>query len=145
MKIWGPDTCDCRIEEIYDGTNINGGGQVVRKCEAHGSVEDSELYGVLYSSPDGENKRKNQLERMLLGFPDDGIPGLNLSEAKRDADGSERVEFKSGVRFRWAFSGQGRSRVLQATIEGANLTPQQRTAILNACEARFGSGKVSLG
>lgn len=143
MKIWGPDTCECRIEEIYNGAEIVGGGQVLRKCAAHGSVPDDELYGVLYSNPDGENKRKNQFHRMLLGF-EDGVPGLNLAETKRQPDGSDHTALKEGVTFNWAWTGQGRDRVLVASINGASLSAQQRAAIVAACNVRFGAGKVTL-
>ena len=75
-KQWHPDTCACIINEIYDGTKIIGGGSVVRKCLVHESIPDNELYGVLYANPDGENKRKNIMLRILLGFEE--VKGLNL-------------------------------------------------------------------
>ena len=94
MKTWQPDTCECLVEEVYEGTTIKGGGQVLRKCPAHLTVPDDQLYGVLYANPDGENKRKNQLIRALLGY--EGF-SLNLHETKTNPDGSTYIDFKSGV------------------------------------------------
>ena len=81
MKTWKPDTCECLVEEIYNGTQIVGGGQVLKKCPAHAALADNEIYGVLYSNPDGENKRKNQMLRILLGYED--VKDLGLEELKK--------------------------------------------------------------
>lgn len=141
MKTWKPDTCECLVEEIYEGTNIVGGGQVVRKCEDHSTVPDNELYGVLYANPDGENKRKNQVMRGLLGY--EGF-NLNLQETKTNPDGSTSIDFKNGISVSWQFSGVGKDRVLQITVIGVNLTNNQKTTIRNFCNKKFGTSKVEI-
>lgn len=141
MKTWKPDTCDCLVEEIYEGTNIVGGGQVLRKCSVHQAVPDVNLYGILYSNPDGENKRKNLLRRALLGF--EGF-SLNLEETKTNPDGSTYLEFKNGITVTFTWTGEGDSRVLQLQITGVNLTTNQRNLVRNFCDTRFGVGRVVL-
>jgi len=131
MKTWKPDTCDCLVEEIYDGTTIVGGGQVLKKCLAHQSVPDAALYGVLYANTDGENKRKNNIFRALCGFE-----GLSLGAD----DGSGQL--KNGVEYVWSFSGTGATRVLTVQLVGLTLTAQKKTLLQNFCDTKFGVGKV---
>lgn len=141
MKIWKPDTCECVIEEIYQGTEIIGGGEVLKKCVAHTDVADNELYGVLYSNIDGENKRKNQMMAILLDMDD---VKLGLSEEKINKDGSKYLGFRDGIEYEWSFSGFGKNRVLNVNVRGKNLTIQEKTAIKNLSENRFGVGKIEM-
>lgn len=143
MKTWKPDTCECVIEEIYNGTEIIGGGQVVKKCVAHDSVPDNELYGVLYSNPDGENKRKNMVHRALLAH--DELKSLGIEEQKTNPDGSDAgMGFKKGIEYIWLFTGTGKNRVLNIEVRGANLSSGQKAAIKNHCDNKFGVGKVAI-
>lgn len=139
MKIWRPDTCECEVEEIYEGDTIKGGGVVLNKCTAHASVPDAALYGVLYSNADGENKRKNLIERALLGF--EGT-NFGLHETVVNSDGSTTVRFKNGISFTWSFSGTGAGRVLNVSVVGATLTTPQKNAVTTFAQTKFGAGKV---
>lgn len=139
MRTWKPDTCECHIEEIYEGSNIVGGGQVLNKCAAHASIPDDQLYGVLYANADGENKRKNRIERFLLGL--DGT-NFNLSESVTNPDGSVSVKWKGGVTFSWSWTGTGADRTLNITVTGVSLTTNQRNAINTWCATNFGANKV---
>ena len=144
MKTWKPDTCECEVEEIYSGTTIIGGGKVLKKCLAHTIVPDTDLYGVLYSNPDGENKRKNQIHRALLGYDGD-IGGLNLSEPKTNPDGSDGgLGLKTGIEYLWSFIGTGKDRVIRVELKGITLSPPQKTALRNFCNSKFGTGKVEI-
>ena len=143
MKTWKPDTCECEVEEIYNGTDIVGGGQVLKKCPAHQTVPDNDLYGVLYSNPDGENKRKNQMLRILLGYED--VKGLSLEEMKRNQDGSDGgLGLKQGIDYKWSFEGSGKDRTLKVEVKGANLSTLQKTAIKGLCDTKFGIGRVEM-
>ena len=143
MKTWKPDTCECLMEEIYNGTEIVGGGQVLKKCSAHTSVADNELYGVLYSNPDGENKRKNQMLRILLGY--ESVKGLGLEEIKINEDGSEGgLGLKKGIEYSWLFEGIGKNRVLKVDIKGANLSNAQKSAVKSLSDTKFGLNKVEI-
>src|SRR5574341_1420026 len=106
MKTWKPDTCECYVEEIYNGREIIGMGQVLRKCVAHAAVPDNQLYAVLHTNPDGENKRKNGVWKELLTR----FEGP-LSEVKVNEDGSTYLDFKTTVSVTWAYSGLGAARV----------------------------------
>ena len=137
---WSPDTCGCCIEELKDGTTVTGPGNVIRKCADHEDVPDDELYGVLYSNKDGENKRKNQLEGYLLGF---GGIDFGFHEAKKNKDGSNAgVGWKPGLAYSWSFTGKGKDRVLVATVIGAALLDAQKKSIREACIGKFGSDKT---
>src|SRR3990172_7949304 len=112
MKTWSPDTCPapgCIIEEIYAGSAIVGPGVVVRKCAAHAAVADGDLYGVLLTNPDGENRRKNRLEKALLE-----TTGLQLGQLGPTG----AWEWRPGLGFSWEWTGTGSSRVLRAAIKG---------------------------
>jgi len=143
MKTWKPDTCECEVEEVYVGTAIIGGGAVLKKCVAHQSVPDADLYGVLYANPDGENKRKNQVYRVLLGL--ESVKGLGLEETKVNEDGSDGgVGFKKGVNYAWSFTGTGKDRVLQVDVKGATLSALQKAAIKTFGDTAFGLGRVEV-
>ena len=140
MKTWSPDTCGCTVEEIYEGTEIIGGGKVIKKCNVHSSVPDNELYGVLYSNPDGENKRKNLVHRILLGHDNPSF-GLEKKEMK---DGQESVSLKEGVEYEWSFEGTGKNRVLNVSVKGAVLTEKHKSDFKDLCDAKFGRDKVKV-
>lgn len=143
MKTWKPDTCGCEVEEIYNGTEITGGGVVLKKCQPHASIPDDELYGVLYSNVDGENKRKNQMLRILLGHED--IKDLGLEEAKVNDDGSDNgIGLKKGIEYKWSFSGDGKDRVLNVEVKGANLLKAKKDEVKALCDTKFGSNKVNM-
>ena len=139
MKTWSPDTCKCHVEEIYSGNTIIGGGVILFKCLAHLGVPDSDLYGVLYSNPDGENKRKNLVIKDLV----ENFVG-KLSETKTNPDGSTYLWFKDTVKADWAFRGVNASRILTITLTGINLTNAEKTAVSTLLAARFGAGNVIL-
>lgn len=143
MKTWKPDTCKCNIEEIYVGTEIIGGGQVLEKCDAHKDVADADLYGVLYSNPDGENKRKNRFLRILLGHEE--IKDLGLEELKTNPDGSNAgLGLKPGIEYIWTFEGLGYDRKLKVEVKGATLAKEKTDAIIALCDNKFGAGKVEM-
>lgn len=142
MKTWKPDTCDCVVEEIYEGTAIVGGGQVIKKCEAHSTVADEDLYGVLYANPDGENKVKNQMYRVLLGMED--VKGLGLEKVTKDKEGNDITELADGVDYKWSFEGIGYDRKLKVEVKGATLKKADKDSIKAHADTKFGSGKVEI-
>ncbi len=142
MKTWKPDTCECHIEEVYNGNEIVGGGQVLSKCAAHASVPDEDLYGVLYSNPDGENKVKNMMHRILLGHEE--VKDLGLEKVTKNNQGVDEVSFKEGVEYKWSFSGEGKHRKLQVEMKGINLSKAQKTLLKESADSRFGVGKVEI-
>lgn len=141
MKIWKPDTCKCIVEELYNGNEIIGGGQIINKCEAHTTVPDTDLYGVLYANPDGENKVKNTVRNILLG--QDKIKNLGLEKTVSNK-GSSEIAFNDGVDYEWNFIGTGKDRKLNVEIKGASLTVNQKESIKSLCNSKFGLGKVEI-
>ena len=142
MKTWKPDTCNCVIEEIYQGTEIVGGGQVVKKCDHHSAVADEDLYGVLYANPDGENKVKNQMYRVLLGMED--VKGLGLEKITKNKEGNDITELADGVEYKWSFDGVGYDRKLKVEVKGATLTKGKKDSIKAHADTKFGAGKVNI-
>lgn len=135
-QIWRPDTCACVIEETHDPANSAYGVQfsaVISKCVPHAAVTDANLWGVIYSNPDGENKRKNLLHKMLLE-----TSSLNLS-ATDPISGT--LQWKPGITFSWAYNA---NRQLEVTIVGFTPTTAQRNTFNNYCTNTFGANKVIL-
>ena len=140
MKTWRPDTCPdpgCIVEELYSGTAITGMGQVIQKCPAHLGVADAALYGVLYANSDGENRRKNLVDKRLKA----DLRNV-LWETVLDSGGN--LVFKSGITINFSWSGTGSTRVLMLTVTGISLTNSQKNAVDNYCTNQFGAGKVVL-
>ena len=115
------------------GTAIVGPGAVVHKCTAHQGVPDAALYGVLLTNPDGENRRKNRLEKALLE-----TTGLQLGQLGPTG----AWEWRPGLGFSWEWTGTGASRVLRVTVTGVNLTAARKATAQAWCDANFGAGKV---
>lgn len=136
MKTWKPDTCECVVEEIYSGKTVVGGGSVIKKCAAHATVADSELYGVLYSNPDGENKVKNLIEKKLL--EDDS---LGVSESFTNEEGQEQRRYKHGIKYEWHFEGTGKDRILHFGTKGATLSKPQKDKLKDYADTTFGTQK----
>jgi len=139
---WSPDTCGCKVEEKWDKDDPQAGvsfNKVITKCSAHTSVADEDLFGVLYANSDGENKRKNQVRKLLTEDV-----GLALGELKTNTDGSTYLDFKNGIDLEWSFTGTGVDRVLTISVKGITLNATKRNAINSFCTTKFGVGKVEI-
>ena len=66
----------------------------------------------------------------------DNIPELGENKSSGDFD------FKNNITFSWSWTGIDNDRVLHIQITGFTLTAQQKTAIQNIADGRFGAGKV---
>ncbi len=131
--IWRPDTCGCVIEETHDPQDSAYGvrfSAVISKCPVHAAVSDANLYGVIYSNSDGENKRKNLLDKFLRE-----TAALSLTTV----DASGAFNYKAGIVFNWSWDA---SRNLVVSVTGVTLTTNQKNSIRAYCDANFGVGKV---
>jgi hypothetical protein len=132
--IWRPDTCGCVLKETHDPEDPSYGVRfagVVTKCPAHEAIPHTNLYGVVYANPDGENKRKNLVHKFLVEDP-------RLAHlARKDAKGS--LLLKDEVEYIWEFDER---RVLKVQIKGAPLTEDHKKHIHEFANATFGQGKV---
>lgn len=135
-QLWRPDTCQCQIEEQYDTEIENSSemSQVIFKCEAHQSVSDEELYGVLYKNPDGENRVKNLMLKELLENP-----VLDLSQVKNGAK-----VLKDGLDYEWSFEGEGKQRKLKINVKGVDLPKKDKDNLKSFADTKFGNGKVEV-
>ena len=141
-QLWTPDTCQCKVEETCDENGDAISATVVRKCPAHIDVPDAELYGVLYSNDDGENKVKNQIEGYLLGRAG---PEFGFHEAKRNKDGSDAgIGWKDGLKYQWHFSGTGKDRKINVSVKGGIMNDAQKKKMKEDCAKRFKSDRIIL-
>ena len=139
---WHPDTCNCIIEQTHDPVNPAYGVQfskVVKKCLIHEAVPDNQLNDVIYANADSDQKRKNILESYILE-----TAALGLSNTTLNPDGSTIRIWKSGVTYKWSFTGTGENRVLNVEITGINLSSSIKNAIQNWCDSTFGMAKVKI-
>lgn len=132
-QVWRPDTCGCVIQETYDTADVAGTmvGTPISKCSIHAGVADNDHYGVIYSLPHGENKRKNEAIKALKQFAD-------LGDLQQDGS----YEFKNGITATWVWSGINADRIMTVTITGITLSTQKKNQLQNAANAMFGAGKV---
>lgn len=143
MRLWSPDTCvktgtACIIEEIYDGNEIIGGGQVLFKCEIHKDIPDDELYEILLN---GENRVKNHVHRLLCGHEE--IKDLGLHENKYNQDSSYAgVGLKKAIEYDWEFEGDPKDRKFKFRVKGADIKRHHKDLIHAHLETRFGKHKV---
>lgn len=137
---WSPDTCGCIMEYSWDDSVpqdeiVLTPTTVVSRCAAHTSLATKEdVYGVLME----ENPRKNRAHQHIL---DNGPASLYDLGGE---DGTTKL-LKKGITINWSWTGTAPNRILTLTITGITLTTQQRTAVQNALNTRFGTGKVILG
>lgn len=148
---WTPDTCKCKLTDKFDYPDdgspvipLGYGGTVHRKCEFHKDVPDDELYETLLGNVEdttfGECRIKNYTLGYLLGR---GGVDFGLHEKKKNKDGSDAGEdFKDGMSYQWHFTGKGKDRQLHWEVKGGNLTQEQKKAIKEACDGRFGKDRV---
>jgi hypothetical protein len=121
MKLWRPSYCACIVEEIYAGTEIVGGGQVIRKCVPHQAVPDAALWDMLLNK---ESRPAMTAYRALLA--DDAIAESTLDQ------GQVVRKPKAGTDIRFSYEGTGENRDLVVTLEGGTGQARTRaTAILN--------------
>lgn len=147
MKTWKPDTCECTVEELYEGTEIIGMGQVVKKCAVHASVPDSELYDTILN---GENRVKNIMEAEIVNDPDFGeeVDTDEVDETATAQRGTrvmrKQRRLKQGLRYDWSFTGTGKDRKLVVDVKGATLTKAKRDSLKAKASVLFGAAKVDL-
>ncbi len=146
-QIWRPDTCECVVEEEYDRDDFNSPftcSAVIKKCDSHKNVDDSDLFGVLYTNPDGENKLKNLIHKQLI--EDDT---LGLTDSKINKDGSITKTLKENIDFNWSFTGKDYDRVININVEGNEITDIQQSMINNSITNysvnTLGLNKVNIG
>lgn len=136
-QLYWPDTCDCELEEYVENGEITG-GKVRRKCDDHATVPDEEVYEVI-TGPTGENKRKNIMERILLGYE---AVDVGVAEDVTDERGNTIKQWKPGIKYEWSFSGTGKDRTLIYRVSGKKFTAAQKAALKAECDTKFGLGKV---
>lgn len=144
MKTWKPDTCECHLEELYDGREIIGMGKVLKKCDAHVDVPDEELYGVIMTNTDSEQRMKNETEALLLGLR--GVEDTGLTKEVVLEDGSKGKVWKDGAKYEWHFTGTGKNRKFHVDTDLEKLVASKsKVAEIAARTATiFGEGKIDV-
>jgi hypothetical protein len=117
LQIWRPDTCRCVIEQMHDPTNPAveiGLSRVIRKCSAHETLTDAEVWETVWAYPSGENRRKNLMRN--------------------------RIVEQHGTEPGWLFTGQGKDRVLHLSVPG--LSVAARNALRGFAQQTVKSDRV---
>jgi hypothetical protein len=130
---WSPDTCSCVVEYSWDSEappeNRTHELTSIQKCPVHSSLSDSEAYAVLTE----ENPRKNNTLQSALDNGPTALYDINPDGAR---------VLKQNITYNFSWSGTVPNRVLTISFTGINLTTQQKNAIQNFLNNKFGSGKV---
>jgi hypothetical protein len=134
---WRPDTCGCVLYYQWDDTapqdtRVHAPVDSI-KCTFHANQA---THSAAFNSVIDENTRKNQGLQTAL---DNGPTSLFDVQA----DGVSRT-LKNGITYSWTFSGTAPNRVITVTFTGISFTTNQRNAIQNRLDTKFGVGKVVL-
>jgi hypothetical protein len=127
IKIWYPETCKCAIAEFRDRDpmGLKTAHHVKKRCAVHASVPrlrsafmEQTLYEVVYASPSGENRRKNQIAGWFLHR---GLSG-GWTQWIKDSTGQRMPQFRPGVGVFCAWTGEGAVRILHVTLVGTRFS-----------------------
>jgi hypothetical protein len=132
---WSPDTCSCVVEYSWDSeatpeNRVHTLMSIV-KCPVHSSLTDSEAYAIVTE----ENPRKNISLQTALENGPAALYDINVDGAR---------VLKQNIDFDFSWSGQAPDRVLNISFSGISLTTQQKNAIRNFLNNKFGVGKVNI-
>ena len=147
-QTWSPDTCGCRVHELWDliettdgqqkGYNGtikfiagNGNGERVKQCKVHEAIENlDDLHSCLVI----ENMTKNE----VMSHIKENFNSITIEKVQDD--GNLVTEFTPGKEPSWSFDEE---RNLQ--ISSPHLSNQKRTQLKAHCDKAFGVGKVVIG
>ena len=117
---WKPDTCDCRVVQSFDDAvlpenRVFSYAGHIASCAAHAGIADGQ---ARYNQMQADNSAKNLVER-----------GLHALSTVVDTKPDGAKVYKSGVEYRWVFSGVDLNRTLTVTLVGVTLTVAQKAGI----------------
>lgn len=137
---WRPKTtCDCEVEYTINNSlppdEQHGGLRCdsyvfSRKCPAHVQFTDKQLWDIIWD----ENPRYAFSYEAIL----DNIP--NSLYTKRPDNGGKVL--KEGITVNSNWTGTAPNRILNISIEGANISTATKNAIKNAINVKIPGGKV---
>jgi hypothetical protein len=134
---WQPDTCGCILEYTWDDTlpeDTRTHTPVTSKpCSIHANQANTT---TVFNTVVDENQRKNLGFQIVL----DNGPTTIFDQ---QADGSRTL--KNGITYTWAWTGTAPNRTIVVTLSGISLTQAQKNAIQTKLNAKFGTGKITLG
>lgn len=132
---WRPDTCSCVYVYEWDPLlsveqRVHTLKTVENVCSFHSGYGTNQLK---YDNALENNRRKNYTDQTFRE---------TLSSVLATTDSSGNLVWKNGITLNWSFSGTGDSRVLNVSVSGVILTTNQKNTLQNACNTKFGVGKV---
>lgn len=122
---WKPDTCQCEFEYEWDDSvpedqRVHTFSNALSQCDLHkGLPQDATLYDNVL--------KENQTKNLVLGDVLEKVP--RLKKEKTNDDGSTVEVLDPTVKYKWSFEGADDQRKLVVDLEGANLTPEEKTEI----------------
>lgn len=145
-EMWAPDTCGCKLHRIckYVGEEYVCQTFETKLCEAHEGLATEEIHDVVKV----ENTSKNLVEGELLKDTTltDEIPdeGFGITPEALSAGKTRPRKWKNGIKYDWSFSGTGKNRVLNVSINGATLSKSKKDEVKLFVDTKFGQGKVNI-
>lgn len=164
IQRWQPGTCECRVYELVneDGTitplTLEEAGLKIEEiyaqypettvhpdiwkadnkptkfCDVHKDLkEGTEQRGVIKD----EGNRVSFVLRSLLGFE-------NFESDVSEVKGGVKVLKEDLIKWdeSWAFTGEGKDRVLEVSLPGIALDLTKKSELSNLCGDQFGIGKI---
>lgn len=124
---WSPDTCNCVIEYSWDtetseDDRVHEFHRVVEQCEEHSEINKHQ---DVHDHVLAENQTKNKVMMSLFKH----TPRHKHKTVNPDGTISESLN--PAVNYKWKFQGKGINRELKISFEGAKLSSQEKTSILN--------------
>ena len=122
MATWSLDSCPCIIEVDSNFNFVS----FINRCPDHNNTSFGDIRNENIRGP------SNTMWEILQNAPSGAVDTL--------PDGSK--QFKGGINASWSWSGTAPNRLLTITITGITLTAQQKSAIKNKLDTRFGIDNV---
>lgn len=125
-QIWSPDTCGCRIEQVWDTDFPQAAPKMSRfltLCEFHDTLDEQTAYAAIYENAASEQKRKNSIALVLQADDSDAFVDIKAN--------GDRV-LKPEIEIRWEFSGKGADRALSFDVVGVAALPEGKIDSLQA-------------
>jgi hypothetical protein len=136
ITTWTAGHCNCIIQYEWDDTTsedtrVHTPVQSI-KCPIHSGLS---THKQVYDSVLDESRKASW---GLLAILDNGPTTLY------DTQSNGARTLKQGINASWTFSGTAPNRTVSISLTGISLSNQQRNAIQNTLNNKFGSGQVTL-
>lgn len=137
---WNPDTCGCTLrykwdEDLPENERTSTIDIINKSCPNHSNLLPN--VPVTYSCILDENQKKNN----SLQFALDAVPS-KLADIFTNENGGTYTVLKSGISFNFRFDGTAPNRILYISFNNTSLSQNEKNAIQNKLNEKFGTGII---